>query len=198
MDGPVQSRRDFIATLGASGAAWLALQTPLLASLGACARDAAMRDESFTFLTAEQGRTLAAIADRIIPAVDGLPGAERAGAVHFIDLALGGPLADAKEVVLDGVADLDKRARALGGRAKSFADLSAEARDAQLRAVEKTPFFTLAHTLVLMGTLSDPRYGGNRDGVGSRLTQIQHAPRWQPPFGYYDAEWAREHHGEVA
>jgi hypothetical protein len=198
MEGPVQSRRDFITTLGASGAAWLALSTPLLASLGACARDAAMRDEPYTFLTAEQGRTLAAVADRIIPAVDDLPGAERAGAVHFIDLALGGPLADMKEVVLAGVADLDERARALGGRAKSFADLPADARDAQLRAVEKTPFFTLAHTLVLMGTLSDPRYGGNRDGVGWRLTQIQHAPRWQPPFGYYDAEWSREHHEEVA
>jgi hypothetical protein len=92
MEDPVQSRRDFIATLGASGAAWLALQTPLLASLGACARDSATRGESFTFLSAEQGRTLAAVADRIIPAVDGLPGAERAGAVHFIDLALGGPL----------------------------------------------------------------------------------------------------------
>jgi hypothetical protein len=198
MEDPAQSRRDFIATLGASGAAWLALQTPLLASLGACARDAAMRDESFTFLTAEQGRTLAAIADRIIPAVDGLPGAERAGAVHFIDLALGGPLAGMKEIVLAGAADLDERSLALGGRAKSFADLPADARDVQLRAVEKTPFFALAHSLVVMGTLSDPRYGGNRDGVGSRLTQIQHAPRWQPPFGYYDAEWAREHHEEVS
>ncbi len=197
MEGPAQSRRDFITTLGASGAVWLALQTPLLASLGACARDAAMRDEPFTFLTAEQGRTLAAVADRIIPPVDGLPGAERAGAVHFIDLALGGPLADAKDVVLNGVADLDERARALGSRAKSFADLPADARDAQLRAVEKTPFFALAHSLVVMGTLSDPRYGGNRDGVGSRLTQIQHAPRWQPPFGYYDAEWSHDHNGEV-
>jgi hypothetical protein len=198
MEDPAQSRRDFIATLGASGAAWLALQTPLLASLGACARDAATRGESFTFLSAEQGRTLAAVADRIIPAVDGLPGAERAGAVHFIDLALGGPLADAREIVLEGAADLDKRARTLGGRAKSFADLPADARDAQLRSVEKTPFFAVTHTLVLMGALADPRSGGNRDGVGWRLTQIQHAPRWQPPFGYYDAEWAREHHEEVA
>jgi hypothetical protein len=91
MEGPAQSRRDFIATLGASGAAWLALQAPLLASLGACARDAALRDEPFTFLTVERGRALSAVADRIIPAVDGLPGAKEAGAVHFVDLALFSP-----------------------------------------------------------------------------------------------------------
>lgn len=198
MDGPAQSRRDFLATLGASGAAWLALQAPLLASLGACARDAALRNEPFTFLTAEEGRAMSAVADRILPGVDGLPGATEAGAVHFIDLAIGGPFADAKPLLLEGIADLDRRAQALGGRAKSFAELGAEAQDAQLRAVERTPFFGLAYALAVMGTLSDPKYGGNRDGAGWRLAQIQHAPRWQPPFGYYDAEWMHEHHGEVA
>jgi gluconate 2-dehydrogenase gamma chain len=198
MAGSSQSRRDFIATLGASGAAWLALQAPLLASLGACARDAAQRGESFTFLTAEQGRAMAAVADRIIPAVDGLPGAKEAGAVHFVDLALGGPLADAKPLIVEGLADLDKRALALGGRAQSFAELAPDAQDEQLRAVEKTPFFGAAYTLVVMGTLSDPKYGGNRDGAGWRLVQLKHAARWEPPFGYYDAEWMREHHGDVA
>jgi gluconate 2-dehydrogenase gamma chain len=197
MEGPAQSRRDFIATLGASGAALLALQAPLLASLGACARDAALRDEPFTFLTIEQGRALSAVADRIIPAVDGLPGANEAGAVHFMDLALGGPLEGMKPLVVDGLADLEKRTRALGGRARSFAELAPEAQDEQLRAVEKTPFFGVAFMLVVMGTLSDPKYGGNRDGVGWRLVQVEHAARWQPPFGYYDAEWMREHPGEV-
>ena len=188
MESPAQSHRDFIATLGASGAALLALQAPLLASLGACARDAALRDEPFTFLTAAQGRAMLAVADRIIPAVDDLPGAKEAGAAHFVDLALGGPLAEVKPIVLDGLADLDKRARALGGRAQSFAELAPDAQEAQLHAVEKTPFFGVAYMLVVMGTLSDPKYGANRDGTGWRLTEIQHAPRWQPPFGYYDAE----------
>ena len=188
---------DFFLPLGASGAALLALQAPLLASLGACARDAALRDEPFTFLTAEQGRALIALADRILPAVDGFPGAKEAGAAHFVDLALGGPLAEMNPLLADGLADLDKRTHALGGRAQSFAELAPDAQDEQLRAVEKTTFFGIAYMLVVMGTLSDPKYGGNRDGAGWRLVQLQHAARWQPPFGYYDAEWMREHHEQV-
>lgn len=185
------NRREFVTSTGAlfgGGLLWLSM--PALATLSGCARDAARRGDPFTHFTPEQGRTMRAFTERIIPGAEGLPGAGDAGAAWFIDRALTGPMQEAAGLVAEGLADLDVRADAAHGRA--FADLEPEQQDEVLRAIEDTPFFDAARFFTILGTFSHPDYGGNRDHAGFRLLQIEHQPAYQPPFGYYDEQFVRE------
>lgn len=186
------SRREFLAA-GGLGAAWALLSGPWLAAIGAAAHEAAARGAAFGNLTQAQGRALAAVVDRIIPAVDGLPGATAAGAVHFADFALEGPASGLKDMLVAGLDKLDGSARALQPGSTGFAELPPTAQDKLLRAIDKSPFFHAASMLAIFGTFSAPQYGGNRDGVGWELVQMEQRMRWQPPFGWYDAQWAHEH-----
>ena len=68
----------------------------------------------FTALTKPQADVVEAMTARILPAVDGRPGAREAGAIHFIDRALATFNAAQKTLYVDGVADLGRRAAALG------------------------------------------------------------------------------------
>ena len=127
-----------------------------------------------------------AFAAQIIPSDQSLPGAEEAGAVHFIDRAFGKPFfADIVPVVRAGLADLDARARTLGER--DFASLSPGRQVALMRQVERTPFFAAARMLVVVGTFADSTYGGNRNGAGWKIVGIEHHPTYASPFGWYDA-----------
>jgi gluconate 2-dehydrogenase gamma chain len=187
MSDPVTpTRRAFLATsASALGGTWLAAALPTLGVLSACARDAARRGDAFTTLTPAQGETMAAFAANIIP-TDELPGATDAGVVHFIDLALGTHFAPLRDVITEGLADLDLRAGANEG--SRFATLLPEQQIGAMREVENTAFFFNARMLTLMGLLADPKHGGNRDNVGLDLIRREHAGVWQPPFGYYDAQ----------
>ena len=127
-----------------------------------------------------------AFAAQIIPSDKSLPGADEAGAVHFIDRAFGKPFfADVVPVVRAGLADLDARARALGER--DFASLSAGRQVAIMRQVEATPFFAAARMLVVVGTFADSAYGGNSRGAGWKIVGFEHEPTYTSPFGWYDA-----------
>lgn len=184
------TRREFLtSTASLLGSGWLWLQLPAFASLSACARDAARRNDPFANLDPDEGRALRAFVARILPSDDGLPGAEEAGAAWFIDRALVGPFAQAKQLITEGLADLDRRAR--GAHNVAFADASPEQQDAIMRDIEQSEFFGLARTLTLFGTFSDPVHGGNRDHAGFTLLQMQHAPAYTPPFGHYDEEYLR-------
>lgn len=184
-----QTRREFVSsTTALIGGGWLWLQLPALATLSACARDAARRGDPFTTFSPEQGRVLRAFAARIIPSGDGIPGADEAGAAWFIDGALGdGPFAAMRGLFEAGLADLDERAGAAHGAA--FADAAPEQQDAVMRGVEDTQFFFVARMLTIAGTFADPAHGGNRDHAGFKLVQMEHAAAYQPPFGWYDREY---------
>jgi hypothetical protein len=155
--------------------------------LAACARDDASRDVVFSNLTAGEARTLRSFAAQILPSDASAPGAEEAGAVYFIDRALGTPFfAKHAPVVRAGLADLDARARAIGGNV--FASLSSAEQIAVMRQVEHDDFFKTARMLVLIGVFADPSYGGNRHGAGSMIMAIDHRPSYTAPFGWYDAQ----------
>lgn len=187
-DGTTPTRRDFLATsASALGGAWLAAALPALASLSACARDAAQRGDAFTTLTPAEGAAMAAFAAHIIPS-DEVPGATEAGAVYFVDAAVGSYFAPMHPIIKAGLADLDTRALARG--AESFAALPPDLQIAVMKDVENTPFFFNARMLTVLGVLADPKYGGNRDNVGLDLIRREHGGAWQPPFGYYDAQAA--------
>jgi hypothetical protein len=184
-DSTAPGRREFLATAaGALGGGWLLATLPALATLSACAREAAQRREPYKTLTDAEGEAMAAFAAQILPS-DDLPGATEAGAVYFIDAALAGPFAGMLPLIRGGLADLDARA-ATGGAAR-FAALPADAQVGVMQQIEQTPFFFSGRMLTIMGVLSEPSHGGNRDGVGFQFVRRETADSWQPPFGYYDA-----------
>ncbi|HEX5072022.1 MAG TPA: gluconate 2-dehydrogenase subunit 3 family protein [Gemmatimonadaceae bacterium] len=180
-------RRGFLAESGkATTAGWIALEIPWLAALASCRRDDANTANGFTALTGAEARAMRAFAARLIPSDQNLPGADEAGAVHFIDRAFGKPFfADVVPVVRAGLADLDARARALGER--DFASVPPGRQEAIMRQVERTPFFLAARMLVVVGTFADSAYGGNRGEAGWKIVGFEHEPTYAAPFGWYDA-----------
>ena len=193
MDSPSGSRREFIAASTALlGGSLLSAQLPALGALAEWARGAAAAQSAFTILTPAEARTMDAFAAQIIPSDADSPGAKEAGAVWFIDRALGpGYFPEFREPVKAGLADLDARARRRRKGASGFADLDPGEQVRVMRQVEDTAFFSMGRMLSIMGVLADPRHGGNRDHAGARILGIQHQPSYQPPFGWYDAEEAR-------
>jgi gluconate 2-dehydrogenase gamma chain len=179
------TRRAFLADVGrAATAGGLALQLQWLVALTGCARE----HGQFERLTSDEARAMRAFAARIIPSEDGAPGAEEAGAVYFVDRALGMPLyADRLPVIRAGLADLDVRARAIHAGA-GFASLSVAQQIAVMRQIERDRFFVTARDLVVIGTFADPRYGGNRGEIGWTMIGIDHRPSYAAPFGWYDAQ----------
>jgi gluconate 2-dehydrogenase gamma chain len=184
----LQHRRTFLRAAAAAGAAWA---TADLADVEAALAWAGGRQEparaTFSALSDGQARTIEALAARIIPSVDGRPGAREAGAVHFIDRALATFNAAQKKTYEAGAIDLDRRA-ARKARTASFASLTPSDQDDIIREIEKTPFFQTARFDTIVGTFGLPAIGANRDHAGWRLLGLDHSPQFQPPFGHYDQE----------
>lgn len=139
-------------------------------------------------LTPAQSEVVAAVASRILPAVDGRPGAREVGAPYFIDRALATFNAAQRPLYTDGIADLDRRARMKSSNAAGFAVLTPVQQDEILRDIETTPFFQAVRFDTIVGTFALPSWGGNRDYMGWHLLGFEHQMTFQAPFGYYDAE----------
>ncbi len=122
--------------------------------------------EALETLTAAEADILEAFCARLIPSDANGPGAKEARAAHYIDRALGGALASAREAYRSGLMALDAHARASKGA--TFGMLDAQDQDAVLIDFEKTDpsFFNLVRQHTLQGTFCDPYYGGNAGFVG--------------------------------
>jgi gluconate 2-dehydrogenase gamma chain len=130
--------------------------------------------EALESLTASEADTLQAIVARLIPADENGPGAAEAGAAHYIDRALGGPLRGFREAYAAGLAALD--AHALAAKGATFVKLPADQQDAILTDLEKNAasgfapdaatFFNLVRTHTIQGTFCDPYHGGNASFIG--------------------------------
>ena len=132
-------------------------------------------------LTAEEADLLEAIADQLIPSDDLGPGAVAAGAVAYIDRALGGALSESRDAYRAGLAAFDRYCRA--SRGAPFRELPHVDQVSALIDVEtgaatgartgfagsSAAFFNMVRGHVLQGTFGDPYYGGNRDYVGWEL-----------------------------
>jgi gluconate 2-dehydrogenase gamma chain len=188
----LHDRRAFLraaATAGAAGAAADLLDVEeALAWAGQ--QPAAARATSA--LTSAQSLVIEAVASRVIPSVDGRPGAREAGAVHFIDRALATFNAAQKPVYVEGIADLNRRAAAKTPGIQSFASLAVPQQDEVLREIERTPFFQALRFDTIVGTFALPSWGGNRDYAGWHMLGFEHQPRFQAPFGFYDADVNRK------
>jgi len=133
----------------------------------------------------DRRRCLAAAAERV------LPGAGEAGVMEYMEYWLSRPpfsrAVDWKPLINVGAMHLDRLAQA--EQKSAFADCAPAQQDALLgrfqagevqgKGFHSAAFFQRLVTLTLEGFLSDPRYGGNRGGIGFRF--IAHQPCWWGP-----------------
>jgi gluconate 2-dehydrogenase gamma chain len=165
------SRRDLLKRAGVAAASGT-----LARGMAVSARTAALqsRREPLETLTAVEADLLDAVVARLIPSDANGPGAREAGAVRYIDRALGGALASSREVYGSGLAALEEYSRS--SRGKRFLELPPAEQDSVLRDIESgaatgfiggaSAFFALVLSHTHQGTFGDPYYGGNANFVG--------------------------------
>jgi gluconate 2-dehydrogenase gamma chain len=184
------ARRAFLKAAVAAGAAWATadlFEVEDALAFASQQASATVAAQSRT-LTAAQVDVVSALTSRILPAVDGRPGAAQAGAVYFIDRALGTFNAAQRPLYTEGIADLNRRAQAKVAGTASFAALTAAQQDEVIREIETTSFFQAVRLDTIVGTFALPSWGGNRDYMGWHLLGLEHQLSFQAPFGFYDAE----------
>lgn len=147
--------------------------------------------QKFLYFDAATAADVEALTAEIIP-TDSNPGAKEAGVVFFIDRSLTTFDKENQAPYKTGMADLNAKRLAMFPGSASCAALTSPQRIELLKSVERTPFFQLLRTHTIYGFLSDPSYGGNQNGVGYRTMRYEPAHMYKPPFGYYDAEAAKE------
>jgi gluconate 2-dehydrogenase gamma chain len=186
----LHNRRVFLRAAAAASAAWATADLLDIEEALAWASRQVTKPElpKFSTLTPDQAEVIAIMTSRILPSVDGRPGAREAGAVYFIDRSLATFNKSQRQLYSDGVIELNSRAASSWRASSGFASLTAMQQDALLRAIENTPFFRAARFDTIVGTFALPTWGGNRDYAGWRLLNFTHRPFFEPPFGFYDAE----------
>ncbi len=187
------SRRALLRGAGAAGAAAAAsavgvTATPVTESTAAATAESTTANTQpartapapvvYEQLTADEAGLLEAIADHLIPDDELGPGAVAAGAVVYIDRALGGALSGSRDGYRGGLAAFDRYCRA--SRGAPFRELSHVDQVSTLIDVESGAatgsgagfagssgaFFGMIRSHLLQGTFGDPYYGGNRDFIG--------------------------------
>jgi len=201
------SRREFLSRAGgAVSAVWLSSHWPAIVSAAEHAHQAAKAatPPKFQFFTPEQAVEIDAIAARIIPS-DETPGAREAGVVYFIDRGLATFAVDDQKTYREGLPALQSRVRELFPDVEKFSRATPEQQDQILHSLDEqtgparrhsrsngasSSFFQAVRVHTIVGFLIDPDSGGNRDGVGWKVIGRDHEHMFQPPFGYYDKDYA--------
>lgn len=201
------SRRNFLSRGSAAvSAVWLSAHWPAIVAAAEHAHQAAKSSvpPKFQFFTPEEAVEIDAIAARIIPS-DETPGAREAGVVYFIDRALTTFAVDDQKTYREGLPGLQSRVHELFPSVEKFSSATPEQQDQILHSLDdqtgpagrhsrssgaSSSFFQAVRVHTVQGFLIDPDSGGNRDGVGWKV--IGRAPEhiFQPPFGYYDKDYA--------
>jgi gluconate 2-dehydrogenase gamma chain len=189
------SRRDLLKGAGIAGAAAIlppalqpaaATEAPLAAAsasmaAGVSSLATAPRPRRYENLTAQEAELLEAIMGRLIPDDQFGPGAIQAGAINYVDRALGGFLSSSREVYRAGLAAFDRYCRM--SRGAPFVELSAVDKDSALIDCEigaatgsgagfsgsSGAFFSMVKNHTWQGMFGDPYYGGNANLIGWEL-----------------------------
>ncbi len=128
------------------------------------------------------------MAAQIIPS-DDAPGARETQVIYFIDRVLTTFDRDKQPAYTRGFKDLQRKTQELFPSADRFSSLTSAQQIQLLTDIEKTEFFELVRVHTIMGYLSRPEYGGNHNQDGWTLIGFEDEMTFEPPFGYYDAEY---------
>jgi gluconate 2-dehydrogenase gamma chain len=201
------SRRDFLLRTGSGiSAVWLSTHWTALLNAATHARQAAKSAtaQHFTFFSPEEATEIDAISSRIIPSND-TPGAHEAGVVFFIDKALSTFATDSQKGYREGLPEIQARVHEMFPSLTKFSAATPAQQDEVLasfdehsapsgrnfrRGASATSFFETIRFHTVVAFLIDPESGGNRDGVGWKLIGRDPDHMFQPPFGYYDKDYA--------
>jgi gluconate 2-dehydrogenase gamma chain len=191
---PTNTRRQFLAaTATIANASWLTANWPSIAAAAEHAEhmhDAAVPvPTSFEVLTATEAAQVDAIANQIVPG-GATPGARDAKVVYFIDRALSSFWASELPAFRKGLEQFQRDYAAHDSTGTPFPAAGDARQVAFLHQVEETPFFNTVRRLTLLGLAASPKYGGNRDKLGWKLLGFEDRGVWEPPFGYYDRDYA--------
>jgi gluconate 2-dehydrogenase gamma chain len=189
MNGKYVTRRIFLQ--GSAGAAFSRATIAGLVTLAESACTSRDDAAAFTTLSQEEAREFEAIAARILPTTD-TPGAREAGVIYFMDQAFGTFGSEQYAIAQQGLAEFQAAIPVSFPGAKKFSDLDEADQDRHLQTREDSGFFRIMRFTTIMGFFGMSKYGGNRNNVGWKLLGMdsQHHS-WQPPFGYYDAEYVK-------
>lgn len=187
------SRRQFLKSTGSiTGATFLRVGAPSFAAITQAACNARDEGAAFAVLTADEARDFEAIAARLIPTTD-TPGATEAGVIHFFDNAFAAEMASMLNGAREGLAAFNESLAERHAATLRLADLTPNEQDAFLATQEFTEFFMLCREMTIYGFFAMSEYGGNRNHVGWNLIGFEgEHGAWDYPFGYYDAERAKE------
>ena len=203
------SRRNFLTRAGSAvSAVWISAHWSAIVAAAEHAHQAAKSASpaKLQFFSPEQAVEIDAITARIIPS-DETPGAREAGVVYFIDRALTTFASDDQKTYREGIPSLQARLREIFPTAEKFSSVTPEQQDKILHSfndqtasgrgiyrasADASPFFETVRVHTIVGFLVDPESGrgGNRDGVGWKLIGRDREHMFQPPFGYYDKDYA--------
>ena len=201
------SRRDFLSRGSAAvSAVWLSAHWPAMVAAAEHAHQAAKSatPPKFQFFTPEQAVEIDAITARIIPS-DETPGAREAGVIYFIDRGLATFAVDDQKTYREGLPALQARVRELFPNVEKFSSATPEQQDQILHSLDEqtgparrhsrsngasSSFFQAVRVHTIVGFLIDPDSGGNHDGVGWKVIGREPDHMFQPPFGYYDKDYA--------
>jgi gluconate 2-dehydrogenase gamma chain len=201
------SRRDFLSRGSAAvSAVWLSAHWPAMVAAAERAHQAAKSatPPKFQFFTPEEAAEIDAITARIIPS-DETPGAREAGVIYFIDRGLTTFAVDDQKTYREGLPALQARVRELFPNVEKFSSATPEQQDQILHSLDEqtgsarrhsrsngasSSFFQAVRVHTIVGFLIDPDSGGNHDGVGWKVIGREPDHMFQPPFGYYDKDYA--------
>lgn len=202
------SRRNFLTRAGgAVSAVWLSAHWPAIVAAAEHAHQAGKSSAParFQFFSPEEAAEVDAITARIIPS-DETPGAREAGVVYFIDRALTTFAADDQKTYREGLPAVQARTRELFATIPRFSAASPEQQDQVLRSFDEpagssrsprrrianSSFFQTLRAHTIIGFLIDPDSGtgGNRASAGWKVIGRDPDHMFQPPFGYYDKDYA--------
>lgn len=185
------SRRAFLRSAGQAvkGSAF-ALSLPAILVSCERAQEARLSGADFSILSEAEALEFEAMAARIIPS-DDTPGASEAGVVYFMDTVLSDNRERELELMRSGLLELQAQT-AIQFDQPYFYLIDSVQQDHLLGEIENTEFFNTVRMLTIAGMFSLPEYGGNRDNVGYELIGFSDQHAWQPPFGFYDADYAEK------
>lgn len=201
------SRRQFLLH-GMTGvsAFWISANWPSLLAAADHARTQTKGAvaKKFEFFTPAEAVEVDAVCERILPA-DDTPGAREAGVIYFIDRALMTFAKDQRQVFRDGLPALQNLTKSMFPQRHLFSTATSDEQDQVLRrfgqqadgapnvfasAPAVQNFFEVVRYLTIAGFLIDPDTRGNPAGVGWKLIGRERDHAFQPPFGYYDKQYA--------
>jgi gluconate 2-dehydrogenase gamma chain len=189
------TRRTFLSqAVGSLGLLYLSSLTPDVIAQAHQHAKLTARDlgaGAYRFFAPQQAADFAAFAEQIVPS-DETPGAKEANVVRFVDYALSAIEPQNKKDFAAALQALDAQAKKTVPQAVSFAALTSAQQIEAMKAMEKSDAFGILRGYTLVGFLGDPADGGNKDGVGWKLIGFEDKFYYAPPFGYYDAQAAKE------